>query len=86
MESILVIPGELESLERLVKLARKKHDEGLKTIDLTKAKSSHAMQKISINKSHYNKTLHLLVEISNHMVKGLVDMGTSMSIMSASVV
>jgi hypothetical protein len=32
MESILVILGELESLESLVNLAKKKHDEGLKTI------------------------------------------------------
>jgi hypothetical protein len=86
MESILAIPGELESLESLVKLARKKHDESLKTINLTKAESSHAVQKIRINKSNYNKTLHLLVEISNHMVKGLMDMGTSMFVMSANVV
>lgn len=86
MESILVILGELESLESLVKLARKKHDEGLKTINLTKVESSHVVQKININKSHYNKTLHLLVEINNHMVKGLVDMDTSMSVLFANVV
>jgi hypothetical protein len=86
MESILAILGELESLESLVNLAMKKHDEGLKTINLTKVESSHAVQKINIKKSHYNKTLHLLVEINNHMVKGLVDMDTSMSLISASVV
>ncbi len=86
MESILAILGELESLESLVKLARKKHNEGLKTINVTKVESSYVVQKININKSHYNKTLHLLVEISNHMVKGLVKMGTSMFVMSISVV
>lgn len=86
MESILAILGELESFENLVKLARKKHDEGLKTINLTKVESSLVVQKISINKSHYNKKLHLLVEINNHMVKGLVDMGTSMYVMFVSVV
>lgn len=35
IETILAIFGELESLESLVKLAWKKHDDGLKSINLT---------------------------------------------------
>jgi hypothetical protein len=41
---------------------------------------------ISINKTHRNKTLHLLVEIKNYVIEGLVDIGTSMSIMDVVVV
>jgi hypothetical protein len=73
METILVIPGELESLKSLVKLARKKCNEGLKTFNLTKVEGFHAIRRISINKNHCNKTLHFLVEISNNLIKGLVD-------------
>jgi len=45
-----------------------------------------AMWRISVNKNHRNKTLHLLVNINNHIVEGLVDIGASMSIIIASVV
>jgi predicted aspartyl protease len=40
------------------------------------------LMKIHINKMHWNKTLHLLVEINNHVIEGLVDTGASMSIMA----
>jgi hypothetical protein len=86
METILVIPSELESLESLVKLIRKKCDEGLKTINLTKVEGSHAIQIIIINKNYRSKMLHLLVEISNNLIKRLVDTGASMSIMSTTFV
>ncbi len=39
-----------------------------------------------MNKNHKSKTLHLLVEINNHTVEGLVDIRASMSIIVASVV
>jgi hypothetical protein len=45
-----------------------------------------ALRKICINKTHRSKTLHLLVEINNYVVEGLVDTGASMSIMAAAVV
>jgi hypothetical protein len=45
-----------------------------------------ALRKICINKTHRNKTLHLLVEINNYIVEGLVDIGASMSVMAAVVV
>jgi hypothetical protein len=50
MESILAILGELESLDCLVKLARKKHNESLKTINLTKVESSHTVQILASTK------------------------------------
>jgi hypothetical protein len=57
METILAIPNELESLEIMVKLARKKHDEGTKTTNLTKVEGMHVVCKIGINQNHGNKTL-----------------------------
>jgi hypothetical protein len=44
------------------------------------------LRKICINKTHRSKTLHLLVEINNYIVEGLVDTGASMSVMAAVVV
>jgi hypothetical protein len=41
---------------------------------------------IYINKTHRNKTLHLLVEINNYVVEGLVEIGASMSIMVVAMV
>jgi hypothetical protein len=68
METILVIFGELESLESLVKLTKKKHDKSLKTTNLTKVEGLHAIQIININKNCRNKALHLLVEINNNLI------------------
>ncbi len=45
-----------------------------------------ALRKICINKTHRSKTLHLLVEINNYVVEGLVDTGASMSVMDVVVV
>jgi predicted aspartyl protease len=42
--------------------------------------------KICINKMHQNKTLHLLVEINNYVVEGLVDTGASVFVMAVAVV
>jgi predicted aspartyl protease len=35
---------------------------------------------------HRSKTLHLLVEISNCVVEGLVDIGASMSVLASAIV
>ncbi len=48
--------------------------------------ASLAIKKIYINKTHWSKTLHLLVEINNYVVEGLVDTRASMSIMATAVV
>jgi len=86
METILMIPGELEHLESLVKLARRKKDLEATENQVSVVSTIPSLRKIYINKTHRSKTLHLLVEISNYIVKGLVDTGASMSVMVAVVV
>jgi len=44
------------------------------------------LKKIYINKTHQNKTLHLLMEINNYVIDGLMDTRASMSIMVVVVV
>jgi predicted aspartyl protease len=41
---------------------------------------------VCINKTHRNKTLHLVVEINQALIESLVDTGASMLVMVASVV
>jgi predicted aspartyl protease len=86
METILMIPGELEHLESLVKLARKKKDLEATENQMSVVSAVPALRKICINKTHRSKTLHLLVEINNYVVEGLVDTGASMSVVAAAVV
>jgi len=73
METILVIQGELEYLEGLVKLARKRKDVEGQRNQVATVHSTLAIQRVSVNKTHRNKTLHLAVEINQAMIKGLVD-------------
>jgi hypothetical protein len=40
-----------------------------------------AIKKISINRAHHIKTLHLVIEINQALIEGFVDIGASMSIM-----
>lgn len=86
METILAILRKLESLESLIKLAKKKQDEGLKLVNLTKVEGPIVVHRIDIHKNHRIKTLHLLVELNNNLLEGLMDIGASMSIMSVVVV
>ncbi len=81
-----MIPGELEHLESLVKLARRRrHSEATKNQVLV-VSAIPTLRKICINKTHRSKTLHLLVEINNYVVEGLVDTRASMFVMAATVV
>ncbi len=73
METILMIPRELEHLESLVKLARRKRDSETTENQVSVVSALPSLRKICINKTHRSKTLHLLVEISNCVVEGLVD-------------
>jgi hypothetical protein len=70
----------------MVKLARKKHNEGTKIANFTKVEGTHVIHKISINQNYHSKPLHLLVEIGNNFVEGLVDIGAYMSMMFATIV
>ncbi len=86
METILMIPGELEHLESLVKLARRKKDVETVNDQVSAVSPVPAIRRICVNKTSRSKTLHLLVEINRYIVKGFVDTGASMSVMAAAVV
>ncbi len=86
METILMIPGELEHLESLVKLARRKKDSETIENQVSVVSALPSLRKICVNKTHRSKTLHLHLEISNCLVEGLVDTGASMSVLAAAVV
>jgi hypothetical protein len=81
METILTILGQLEYLEGLVKLTKKHKNEEDKVL-LTNATTQQfpTLCWININKNHRSKTLHLLVEINNHIVEGLVGIGASIHV------
>jgi len=86
METILMIPGELEHLENLMRLARQKKDLEATENQVSMVSAIPTLKRIYINKIHRSKTLHLLVEINNYVVERLVDTGASMSVMAAIVV
>ncbi len=46
----------------------------------------HTIRKVGVNKAHYNKTLHLAMEINQALIERLVDTRTSMLVMVANVV
>jgi predicted aspartyl protease len=86
METVLMIPGELEHLESLVKLARRKKDAEAVNDQVSMVSTTPTLRRICINKTHRSKTLHLPVEMNSYVVEGLVDTGASMSVMAAAVV
>jgi predicted aspartyl protease len=81
-----MIPKELKHFENLVRLVRQKKDLEAIENQVSMLSTVPTLKKICINKKHQSKTLHLLVEINNYVVKGLMDTGTSMSVMVAIVV
>jgi len=86
METVMMIPGELEQLENLVKVARGKKDAELQSTQVSLVSSVPTLRKICVNKTHRSKTLHLSVEINNCQIEGLMDTGASMSVMAVAVV
>jgi predicted aspartyl protease len=86
MEAVMMIPGELEQLENLVKVARRKKDAEAASNQMSMMFATLTLRRVCINKTHKSKTLHLLVEINGYMIEGLVDTGASMSVMVATVV
>jgi len=82
----MMIPGELEQLENLVKVARRKKDAEVASNQVTMVSATLMLRRICINKTHRSKTLHLTVEINGSLIKGLVDTRASMSVMAAAVV
>jgi predicted aspartyl protease len=86
METILMIPGELEHLENLVKVARKKKDAEAANNQVFMVSAAPTLRRICINKTHRSKTLHLSVEVNSYLVEELVDIGASVSVMAAAIV
>ncbi len=86
METVMMIPGELEQLENLVKVARRKRDVETEGTQVSLVSASPTLRRICVNKTHRSKTLHLSVEINGYLIEGLVDTGASMSVMAAAVV
>jgi len=86
METIMRILGELEYLERLVNLARRKKDEKTSKNKVATVNNTLVVRRIYVNKTYQKKTMHLPVEINNGVIEGLVDIGASMLVMVASIV
>jgi predicted aspartyl protease len=86
METIMKIPGELEYLEGLVKLARRRKDEKTGRNQVDTINNTPVVNMIFVNKNYRGKTMHLPAEINNGMIEGLVDTSASMSVMAASIV
>ncbi len=86
METILMIPRELEHFESLVRLARQKRDVEATNNQVSMVLTTPTLRRIFINKTHRSKTLHLRVEINNYVVEGLVDIRTFMFVMAVAMV
>jgi predicted aspartyl protease len=86
METVMMIPGELDQLENLVKVTRRKKDAEIASNQVSMVAVAPTLRRICINKTHKSKTLHLLVEINSYLIEGLVDTGASMFVMAAAVI
>ncbi len=86
METVMIIPGELEQLENLVKVARRKKDSEIESTQVSMVSAAPTLRRICVNKTHRSKTMHLTVEMNGYLIEGLVDTGASMSVMAAAVV
>ncbi len=73
-------------MEKLIKLARNRKDAKGQKNQVATIHSTLAIWRVSVNKTHCSKTLHLDVEINQTMIEGLVDTKASMLVMIAIVV
>ncbi len=78
--------GELEYLEGLVKIAKRKKDEETGKIQVATVNNTPTIRRICANKTYQGKTMHLPVEINNGMIEGFMDIGASMLVMVSSMV
>jgi len=86
METILIIPRELKYFERLVKLVRNRKDAKTIQAQVATVIRTPNIKRVCINKINHSKTLHLVVEINQALVEGLVDTRALMLVMAANVV
>jgi hypothetical protein len=69
METILIMPSELEYLEGLVKLARKRRDVEASQSQVDVIIFTNSIKRVCINKTNQSKTHHLVVEINQALLK-----------------
>jgi predicted aspartyl protease len=86
METVMMIPGELEHLENLVKVVRRKKDTEATNTQVSMVVVVPSPRHLCINKMHRSKTLHLSVKVNQCLIEGLVDTGASMLVMVVAVV
>jgi len=87
METILAIPRRIRIAKKLCQFGKEEVGWRTKISQCYQGwKGSHAFHKINIHRNHHNKMLYPLVEINNHLVKGLVDIGASMFVMFAEII
>ncbi len=87
MEMIITSLEELEYLEGLVKLGRRKKDETRQTkVQIVRKLSKLHKEVICLNHMGKRKNIHLYVEVGDHQVHGLVDARASVSIISTSTI
>jgi hypothetical protein len=79
-------PRELKYLEGLVKLAKRRKYEKTGRNHVATVNNTLVVKRISMNKTYRGKTMHLLVEINNGMIEGLMDNRASMSVMATCIV
>jgi hypothetical protein len=65
METVMMIPGELEQLENLVKVARRKKNAEIESTQVSMVSAIPTLRRICVNKPHRSKTLHLSVEMND---------------------
>ena len=85
METILIIPRELKYFERLVKLVRRRKDVETIQAQVATVIRTPNIKRVCINKINHSKTLHLVVEINQALLEGLVDTRALMLVMAANV-
>ncbi len=73
-------------MENWNKLAKRRKDEEAGRNQVATVNNTPAVKRISMNKNYRGKTMHLLIEINNGMIEGLVDIGAFMSVMATSTV
>jgi hypothetical protein len=85
MEIIFIILKELEYVKGFIKLVRRRKDVEVHKNQVVIVHPTHAIRRIYVNKTHCNKTLHLVIEINQTLNEGMVDTKGSMLVMVASV-
>ncbi len=77
---------ELEYLEGLFRLARRRKDEEASKNQVVIMNNIATVRRFFVNKNYRGKTMHLPMEINNGMIEGLVDISGSMSVMTTSII